>query len=186
MIDASQITNDGSGTYDKVMCFRFIEWNEATEEVDDLSDLVRGDRILYVYLADQAACLSYSTFGSKLYYHADDIYEVFSKIAADIPNGQKLMGLAQSVMDEDEDGMYDILEENGGQLEFCSELDPPSDFSESGVGCLFVSADTLEIKVNSENGEYTISVDGNKNLSIDDIIGYVDANETRSLVYFGD
>jgi hypothetical protein len=166
--------------------FAFFEWNDSTEEVDDLCDLVNAKKNLYLLQRsrDDDSCLVYSGFDNKIYYESG-LWEVLDKATKNLPNGNVLAGLAKSVRDEDEDGMYDLIEEKNGDIEFCRDTDHPNDFSDIGVGCNLMTQCGLDIVISYTDNGFRCSVDGEDNIEgIDEISGYLDAIDDRTIVYY--
>ena len=171
------------GVYDSFSIFRYVYW-DSQQDFEDLSDLVKSEQILYAFENnDDMSCLVFSTF-NKQYYFADSLYEAIDNISEEINNGKIICGLSQSVMDQDEDGIFEVLESNGGHIDFISEFDDPRQISDEGHAVLYFKCNQNIIHVLKKTEGFDVVMNGTGPMHINEVAGYAEADETRSIIYY--
>lgn len=83
-------------------------------------------------------------------------------------NKSTLVGLLKSARDGDEDGMYNILQEEGGELCFTRDSEIDSNFQDALFS--MVQSSTIECSLKDDD---SIEYD-DENLNINELFGYVD------------
>jgi len=169
--------------YDSFSIFRYVGW-DSQKDFDDLSDLVKSEQILYVFEKDDdMSCFVFSSFNKK-YYFADSFYEALDNISEDIKYGKVICGLSQSVRDQDKDGIFEVLDSMGGTIEFTSEFDDPKVFARQGHAVLYFKCNQNIINLLKKNNGFEIVINGTGPMLINDIAGFADADETRSIIFY--
>lgn len=108
----------------------------------------------------------------KSFQNIDDVYNYYAEFLINnkILNYNKLTltGLLKSAKDEDEDGMHDILQEEGGELHFTRDSEIDSNFKDALFA--IVQSSTIECSLKDDNSvEYD-----DENLNINELFGYID------------
>lgn len=171
------------GIYDSFSIFRYVQWGN-NKSFNDLSDLVTSNNILYALENDEdMSSFVFSSFNNKCYF-ADSFYEALDTISNDLQSGKVICGLSQSVRDQDEDGIFEVLDSMGGRIEFTSEFDDPRDFAKQGHGVLYFKCSQNIINLVRKNDDFEIVINGTGPMHIKEIAGFADADETRTIIFF--
>jgi len=89
-----------------------------------------------------------------------------------------MVSMLISTLDEDEDGMSDWLEENGGDIEFSDELDIPEHWVDGSLFCLRESLEDEEFTITGNKVKYE-----NIDTTLNDVVGYLSNVKLFSTVY---
>lgn len=177
------MTSNIVGIYDSFSIFRYVQWDD-NRRFDDLSDLVTSNNILYALENDEdMSSFVFSSFNNKCYF-ADSLYEALDNISNDIQAGKVICGLSQSVRDQDEDGIFEVLDSMGGRIEFTSEFDDPRDFAKQGHAVLYFKCNQNIINLLKKNDDFEIVINGTGPMHIKEIAGFAEADETRSIIFY--
>lgn len=183
---AATPAENSSKTYNRLHIYCFSRWDEKTLDADYIDLIDASMNVWILENTESGSLLAYSmraatTFTQEQGTRVGLLQNCFPGDGV-IPSAL-LLGLAQSVDEEDEDGVYEYIKANGGELEFAQGSDNPRDISVAGVACYYSIATTKKIIVTEVGRKPRVLIDGKDDALLTDATGYLDDDKSRVAVY---
>ena len=174
--------------------FRFFVIPTDVDEVDEYTDaidmIVPQARLILLRDSENENAIAFLPASQEL--KSEDEPEVYFNQTRVVIQGvlekagfkfdkELIEGLLICADDEDEDGLYDYCEAEGGEVVFGAETDLDTDYP----GCLGVIcsyATDLSIDVDGKSAKLD---DMDQPVNLDNLLGYYDEDETYSVLWTG-
>jgi len=160
-----------------------INFGKVDSDMDDLWDclfppalniLIDEDEYYYVQISEEAAPFKkFNEIEQVFSFYAD----ILLKNKAFDTSKEYLVGMMQSAFDEDEDGMYHILKQEGGEIKFIYS----ENFDSSWDSALFCMIQSAELEAAIDDNGFVYYDD--EKVPLNDIFGYIDDFDIRGCVY---